>query len=100
MQLNEFEKHIASNIDGYQSQIDTDSLWDDLENDLDKEKKKKRKVIVLFIGLLAISGLICLGVSSPQFTSNLDSESSSNQAKLTTRKVEPDAIKQGFQTMK
>jgi len=38
MQLNEFEKHIASNIDGYQSQIDTDSLWDDLENDLDKQQ--------------------------------------------------------------
>ena len=78
MQLNEFEKHIASNIDDYQSKIDTDSLWDTLETDLHQEKKKKRRFIFLVFGLLLVSGLAYMGMSSYLSTSNSDSKLSSS----------------------
>lgn len=76
MQLNEFEKHIASNINDYQSKIDTGSLWDTLEADLD-QKKKKRRGIILLITLVSLFTIGYLGWSSYFGESYEDSNSTS-----------------------
>ncbi len=52
MRLNKFEKYIANKVDEYPSKLDTESLWADLESDL--EKKKRRRFVIVFFTLLLI----------------------------------------------
>lgn len=52
MRLNEFEKYIVDKVDEYPSKLDTESLWADLESNL--EKKKRRKFVIIFFTLLLI----------------------------------------------
>lgn len=58
MRLNEFEKHIANNIDNYPSELDTESLWATLESDLD-EKRRRRIIIIILLGILCLLPITC-----------------------------------------
>jgi hypothetical protein len=58
MRLNKFEKYISEKIDEYPSQLDTESLWDTLESDLDKKKKRRRFIIFWMLFLIAVIGFL------------------------------------------
>lgn len=68
MRLNKFEKHIAKKVNEYPSELDTESLWNTLESDL--EKKKKRRILFIFWRLFPIVAIGSLGLFVFQLTQN------------------------------
>jgi hypothetical protein len=70
MRLNKFEKYFADKLDDYPSALDTNTLWVNLESDL--EEKKRRRIIIILLTIFVLTAISALALYQYKYSQNQD----------------------------